>query len=77
LHFTQATHCPNKATSLVLAAQPTENFKTDSRLTLSARAATASQLTSLRPKAAKCRDLLAESPDKGNAKTQTKPHVQI
>ena len=25
----------------------------------------------------KCRDLLAESPDKGNAKTQTKPHVQI
>jgi hypothetical protein len=25
----------------------------------------------------KCRDLLAESPDKGNAKTQTTPHVQI
>jgi hypothetical protein len=25
----------------------------------------------------KCRDLLAESPDKGNAKNQTTPHVQI
>jgi hypothetical protein len=25
----------------------------------------------------KCRDLLAESPDKGNAKHQTTPHVQI
>ena len=25
----------------------------------------------------KCRDVLAESPNKGNAKTQTTPHVQI
>jgi hypothetical protein len=25
----------------------------------------------------KCRDLLAESPDKGNAKNQTTPHTQI
>jgi len=35
LHFTQATNCPNKATSLVLAAQPAKNYKT--RLTANAR----------------------------------------
>jgi len=77
LHFTRATHCPNKATSLVLVAKPAKNYKT--RLTANAER-TRGNCIAVDVAAAegrKCRDLLAESPNNGSTKTQTTPHVQI
>jgi len=61
----------------VLAAQPAKNYKT--RLTANAER-TRGNCIAVDVAAAegrKCRDLLAESPDKGNAKNQTTPHAQI